>query len=119
MLDYKQGQLDQLKSQLPPEVHEAVEKAGKLLADFIVKVKAFNTQVLLKAEEFSAKIQIGDKTLADYIFNAKQQKVIWWHWCIKYYCKVGNVLLLSFLPTPFCFLYHIYLIYDAQYVIFK
>ena len=76
MLDYKQGQLDQLKSQLPPEVHEAVEKAGKLLADFLVKVKAFNTQVLLKAEELSAKIQIGDKTLADYIFNAKQQKVI-------------------------------------------
>ena len=75
MLDYKQGQLDQLKSQLPPEVHEAVEKAGKLLADFLVKVKAFNTQVLLKAEELSAKIQIGDKTLADYIFNAKQQKV--------------------------------------------
>ena len=76
MLDYKQGQLNQLKSQLPPEVHEAVEKAGKLLADFLVKVKAFNTQVLLKAEELSAKIQIGDKTLADYIFNAKQQKVI-------------------------------------------
>ena len=75
LMDYKSGQLEQFTSQLPPEVHEAAEKAKVVLADFLVQVRKFNTQVLMKIEEFSKKVQIGDKTLADYIFASKILKV--------------------------------------------
>ena len=75
LVDYKTGQLHQLRSQLPPEVQELIEKAGDVLADFIVKVRKFNTQVLMKVEELSRKVPVGDKTLADYLFAAKILKV--------------------------------------------
>ena len=74
-MDYKKGQLEQMTSSLPPEVLQAAEKAGKVLAEVLDKVRTFNTQVLLKVEELSKKVPIGDKTLADYIFFRKMQQV--------------------------------------------
>ena len=75
LMDYKKGQLEQMTSSLPPEVLQAAEKVGKIGAEVLDKVRAFNTQVLLKVEELSRKVPIGDKTLADYIFFRKMQQV--------------------------------------------
>merc|ERR1712012_1306389 len=74
LMDYKKGQLEQMTSSLPPEVLQVAEKVGKIGAEVLDKVRAFNTQVLLKVEELSRKVPIGDKTLADYIFFRKMQQ---------------------------------------------
>ena len=75
LLDYKQGQLQELKAQLPPEVHDILDKAAKVAGDLSAEVRKFNTQMLVKVEELSSQVPVGDKTLADILFSGKAQKV--------------------------------------------
>ena len=74
MLDYKQGQLAQLTSTLPPEVHQLVKKADVAVAALTENVKKIAAQALIKAEELSKKVPVGgDRTLADIIFAPKEK----------------------------------------------
>ena len=75
LLDYKQGQLQELKAQLPPEVYGVLEVAAKVTGDLTIKVRELNTQALGKIAEMSSKVPVGDKTLADILFSGKKLKV--------------------------------------------
>ena len=71
LLDYKQGQLQELKTQLPPELNEIIDKAAKMAGNLSDKIMEFNTQMLVKIEELSSRVPVGDKTLADILFSGK------------------------------------------------
>ena len=75
LLDYKQGQLQELKAQLPPEVHDVLDKAAKMAGDLTAKIKEFNAQALVKIQELSSQVPVGDKTLADILFTGKKANV--------------------------------------------
>ena len=75
LLDYKQGQRQELKAQLPPEVYGVLEVAAKVTGDLTIKVRELNTQALGKIAEMSSKVPVGDKTLADILFSGKKLKV--------------------------------------------
>ena len=76
-LDYKQGQLQELKDQLPPEVHELLGKAANVAGNLSNEVIEFNTQMLVKMEELSSQVHVGDKTLADILFSGKVQEYLY------------------------------------------
>ena len=74
-LDYKKGQLQELKAQLPPEIHDVLEKAENVSRDLIVKVTELYIKSLETVEELSSHVPVGDKTLADILFSDKKPKV--------------------------------------------
>eukprot|EP00092_Neocalanus_flemingeri_P038900 GFUD01042349.1.p1 GENE.GFUD01042349.1~~GFUD01042349.1.p1 ORF type:complete len:381 (+),score=161.82 GFUD01042349.1:431-1573(+) len=74
MLDYKEGQLAQVASTLPPEVQELVKKANVAAAALNENIKKIIAEALIKAEELSKKVPIGgDTTLADIVFNSMEK----------------------------------------------
>ena len=74
-LDYKKGQLQELKAQLPPEIHDVLEKAENVSRDLIAKVTELYIQVLVTVEDLSSHVPVGDNTLADILFSKKKPKV--------------------------------------------
>jgi len=74
-LDYKKGQLQELKAQLPPEIHDVLEKAENVSRDLIAKVTELYIQVLVTVEELSSHVPVGDNTLADILFSKKKPKM--------------------------------------------
>ena len=74
-LDYKKGQLQELKAQLPPEIHDVLEKAENVSGDLIAKVTELYIKALVTVEELSSHVPVGDKTLADILFSKKKPKV--------------------------------------------
>ena len=78
MLDYKQGQLAQLTSTLPPEVQQVAKKVDVAVAALTENVKTIAARALIKAEELSKKVPVGgDRTLADIIFATKEKVEIY------------------------------------------
>jgi len=73
-LDYKKGQLQELKAQLPPEIHDVLEKAENVSRDLIVKVTELYIKSLETVEELSSHVPVRDKTLADILFSDKKPK---------------------------------------------
>eukprot|EP00092_Neocalanus_flemingeri_P038898 GFUD01042347.1.p1 GENE.GFUD01042347.1~~GFUD01042347.1.p1 ORF type:complete len:362 (+),score=155.70 GFUD01042347.1:57-1142(+) len=75
MLDYKEGQLAQVASTLPPEVQEFVKKADVAAAALNENIKKIIAEALIKAEELSKKVPVGgDTTLADIVFNSREKE---------------------------------------------
>merc|ERR1739838_966086 len=75
MMDYKEGQLAQVASTLPPEVHQLAKKADVAVAALAKNIKVIAAQALIKAEELSKKVPIGgDRTLADVVFNSAEKE---------------------------------------------
>jgi len=74
-LDYKKGQLQELKAQLPPEIHDVLEKAENVSGDLIAKVTELYIKALVTVEELSSHLPVGDKTLADILFSKKKPKM--------------------------------------------
>ena len=74
MMDYKEGQLAQVASTLPPEVQQLAKKADVAVAALAKNIKVIAAQALIKAEELSKKVPIGgDRTLADVVFNSGEK----------------------------------------------
>merc|ERR1739838_709786 len=75
MMDYKEGQLAQVASTLPPEVQQLAKKADVAVAALAKNIKVIAAQALIKAEELSKKVPIGgDRTLADVVFNSAEKE---------------------------------------------
>ena len=77
LVDYKQGQVAQLSFTLPPAVQDFGKKVD--IAAFAVteNVKQVVAEALIKAEELSKKVPLGeDRTLADVIFNTKEKVLL-------------------------------------------
>merc|ERR1711892_1184814 len=74
-MDYKEGQLAQVASTLPPEVQQLAKKADVAVAALAKNIKVIAAQALIKAEELSKKVPIGgDRTLADVVFNSAEKE---------------------------------------------
>merc|ERR1719291_1446985 len=74
-MDYKEGQLAQVASTLPPEVQQLAKKADVAVAALTKNIKVIAAQALIKAEELSKKVPIGgDRTLADVVFNSGEKE---------------------------------------------
>ena len=72
--DYKQGQLSKLTSSMPPQVQEFAKKVDIAAAALTENLKKIAAQALIKAEELSMKVPIGeDRTLADVLFSSKEK----------------------------------------------
>ena len=77
LVDYKQGQLAQFTSTLPPAVQDFGKKVDVAAVAVTENVKKVVAEALIKAEELSKKVPLGeDRTLADVIFNTKEKVVI-------------------------------------------
>jgi len=94
LMDYKSGQAKQLISELSPEVLEALERAqegidvaldkmkiretiGEIqrrLSPALDEMKIWISKATDEIEALSKKVNIGEKTLADYLFAARQKE---------------------------------------------
>merc|ERR1712025_1321774 len=75
LVDYKQGQLAQFTSTLPPAVQDFGKKVDVAAVAVTENVKKVVAEALIKAEELSKKVPLGeDRTLADVIFNTKEKE---------------------------------------------
>ena len=75
LLDYQQGQLQEFRSQLPPEVRDVMDKVAKATGDLSAQVRKAYARALVKVEELSSQVPVGDKTLADILFSDKKPQV--------------------------------------------
>jgi len=73
VLDYQQGQLQEFRSQLPPEVRDVLDKAARVSGDLSAQVRQSYNRALVKVEELSSQVPLGDKTLADILFGDKKK----------------------------------------------
>ena len=77
LVDYKQGQLAQFTSTLPPAVQDFGKKVDVAAVAVTENVKKVVAEALIKAEELSKKVPLGeDRTLADVIFNTKEKVLL-------------------------------------------
>merc|ERR1712168_442136 len=75
LVDYRQGQLAQLTSNLPPAVQDIGKKVDIAAVAVTENVKKVVAEALIKAEELSKKVPLGeDRTLADVLFNTKEKE---------------------------------------------
>ena len=75
LLDYQQGQLQEFRSQLPSEVRDVMDKVAKATGELSVKVRQAYARALVKVEELSSQVPVGDKNLADILFSGKKPQV--------------------------------------------
>merc|ERR1719445_1421973 len=60
-LDYKKGDLQEIKAQLPPEIHDALEKAENVSRDLNAKVRELYIKAMVKVEELSSHVFSKEK----------------------------------------------------------
>ena len=60
-LDFKKGDLQEIKAQLPPEIHDALEKAENVSRDLNAKVRELYIKAMVKVEELSSHVFSKEK----------------------------------------------------------